>query len=220
MWQRLRAARDYGKKTQAHIAEHIGTVSRGAVAQWEANTPGLRTNPSAVQALQFAQACGVPVEWLLDDTQRIDGLHSYMQSRRASAAPQSHALKEAAAAKAFWSAVQFQAILLNPVLADRFNVPVKLDGLERSAPFLDGKHLAAFAACNEDWRSVLVREVQELLIIEMGVGHTCDKAVFLWSATPMVATKDMTTFAKRLSCTLVFAHDVNDAAQMLATAYK
>lgn len=220
MWQRFRTARQYAKKTQASVAYAIGGITRGAVAQWEANTEVLRTRPTADQVMAFAQACGIPVSWLLDDTESCEGLYSYMQTHKAAAdatARPNASAREEVQGKAFWSAVHYGAILANPKLVDRFNVKIeRLIDADVRAQFLDGNHLASFTADSADWRAVLVREVAGLLLIEKALGFPCKKAVFIWSPVEATTTKEMALFAKHLDTTAILCHDVQAAAKRVA----
>ena len=73
LWQRLRQARRFADLTQADLATRCG-VSRGAVALWEASEPEHRTRPTTDHIVAIAKICGVPLEWLLNDTSDLNAL--------------------------------------------------------------------------------------------------------------------------------------------------
>lgn len=72
-WQRLRQARRYADMTQQDLAERC-EVTRGAVALWEASEPEHRTKPTTEHCITVAKTCGVPLEWLLNDSSDLDSI--------------------------------------------------------------------------------------------------------------------------------------------------
>lgn len=66
LWQRLRQARRFADMTQADLAKRCG-VTRGAVALWESAESEHRTKPSIDHIQVIAEACRVPLDWLLND---------------------------------------------------------------------------------------------------------------------------------------------------------
>lgn len=73
LWQRLRQARRYADLTQTDLAGKCG-VSRGAVALWEAEEPEHRTRPTTDHLIAISKATNVPLEWLLNDTSKLEDL--------------------------------------------------------------------------------------------------------------------------------------------------
>lgn len=71
LWQRLRQARRYAGITQQALAKQCG-VSRAAVALWESAEPEHRTRPTSEHCVAIARACGVPIEWLLNDASDLN----------------------------------------------------------------------------------------------------------------------------------------------------
>jgi transcriptional regulator with XRE-family HTH domain len=219
LWQRFRTARQYARKTQAQVSKDIGNVTRGAMAQWETNRDEIRTIPKGDQIVAFANSCGVPPEWLLDDSQTPEGLYSYMQAWHANrrddqaAAP---AVRSLAAGRAFWAAVQYQAIVLNPALENCFSVPVNVGGATMAAPFLDGKNIASFTSEVRDWRTPLTQEVATLLLLEKALGYRCHKALFVWGPAGLLPMAEVAVFSQRLGTPIVTCTDVGATAQMLA----
>jgi transcriptional regulator with XRE-family HTH domain len=222
LWQRIRAAREYANKmTQDRLGAACSPpVNRAAVAQWEADTEERRTTPKGDKLMMIATATGVPIDWLLDDASNADTLHEHMQRRKdGMAAPViDDAARLARAARAFWSAVRYSAVLKNPLIESRFDVALGIDGVEVVAPFLFGRRLAVFAADTGDWKAVVAREVGALLTLEKLAGHECEKALLIWSASSAsrATLEAERKFGQRLGVGIMSVSDVEAAAKLLA----
>lgn len=216
LWQRLRAARDYGKKTQLDIARGLG-LTRGAVALWEARGPEIRTNPTADQIMAVAAMTGVPADYILDDNQRPDDVFSFMQHRKdvVDSTPTPKAQQASAQGAAFWSAVKYEALRKNAGLSRCFDQPVQLHHTELRAGYLQGKTLAQFVANGGDFRDLLVQEVKNMLIIELALGRRCTKSVFIWSPdeTPPAKLAPLMALGKTLDVQVKVCHDPIKAAR-------
>jgi len=66
MWQRIKAAREFAGLTQKDLAEVCG-VSRPAVSLWERSVDRDGVSPLVKNVHLIASACGVPVDFLLND---------------------------------------------------------------------------------------------------------------------------------------------------------
>lgn len=73
LWQRLRQARKYADLTQQDLADAC-SVTRGAVALWEAAEPEHRTKPTTDHLITVSKVTGVPLEWLLNDTSDLNAI--------------------------------------------------------------------------------------------------------------------------------------------------
>jgi transcriptional regulator with XRE-family HTH domain len=63
---KIRAARLAAGFTQDKVAKELG-ITRGAITQWEAKDPDKSTTPGMDSLRKFAEVCGVPFTWLIDD---------------------------------------------------------------------------------------------------------------------------------------------------------
>lgn len=77
LWQRIAAARKYGRKTQSDVAaamaaEFGGSFTRNAVSLWESPNPDVRTTPSLEQLKVLSHETGVDILWLVTDGESLD----------------------------------------------------------------------------------------------------------------------------------------------------
>lgn len=184
LWQRIRAARAYGKKTAEQVAVACG-VTRPAVSLWESRMPENRSQPSTQHLVEIARLCGVSPQYLLDDSATTEDIYTYgtVESIRSPRPEMGVAERQARAGRAFWSAVRFQIISERPEMEDCFDVPVVVAGVPMTIDFLCGDNLVYFGQPTVS-NDGLAREVGHLLVLERAAGHPYRKHLFRWSATP------------------------------------
>jgi transcriptional regulator with XRE-family HTH domain len=192
LWQRLRAARHFGKKTQDQIAIAAG-VSRPAIALWESVKADIRTMPSADQIMVFARECGVSPQFLLDNSADPESVYTYGSSEQirtpvATATAEQQLDRQA---RAFWSAVKFAAIVEAPGLEGCFDIEVDVLGSPMRVGFLHGPHLVMLTAAHSgvSGNSTLARGIGDMLTVERSLGHPYVKHAFLWSPTTTPAPR-------------------------------
>jgi transcriptional regulator with XRE-family HTH domain len=66
-------ARKAAGMTQAQLADRLG-LTRGAVTLWESSNPETRSSPSIAMLRKFSETVGVPIFWLIDESQGKDDL--------------------------------------------------------------------------------------------------------------------------------------------------
>jgi transcriptional regulator with XRE-family HTH domain len=181
LWQRIRAARAYGKKTADQVAKACG-VTRPAVSLWESKMPSNRAVPTTPHLVEIAKLCGVSPQFLLDDSVSPDDVYTYgtVDAIRSPPAVLSEVDKLGRTSKAFWSAVKFAVVSERPELDDAFDVPLTVAGVTLTVSFLHGQDLIVFGmpgVSNEG----LSREVGHLLVLERAAGHPYRKRLFRWS---------------------------------------
>lgn len=216
--QRIRAARMYANKTQDAIAEAlVPAISRAAVAYWEAVDPEKRSLPSPTQLMQVAKMCRVPIEWLMDDSQSVDGLYAYMQEqeRRLSAGTQPLDARHEAGQRAFWSAVEHTVLGENIKLSGRFNVPVRQGGVELVAGFWNGKTLAGFVNVRSDWKHDVARECGQLLLVEKLIGRPHAKALIVFVQAELPEQREAAEYGRALDIDVRTVSTVEQAARVL-----
>lgn len=86
LWQRLRAARRYAGLRQEDVRQVCG-VTRSAVAQWEAEDPDKRTQPSIDQIKAIAKLTKLPLDFLLNDNADPDDVWRMGTFNKAAATP-------------------------------------------------------------------------------------------------------------------------------------
>lgn len=178
IWQRIRAARRYGRKTQEQVAQTMG-ITRSAVAFWEAVQPRLRTQPTADQVMKLAILCGVSPQFLLDDNAMPDDVYNYgsVDQIRSPTAPRSEHEDDDRRTQAFWAAVRFGVIAERPAYADHFDVPVLVGSDTLNIPFTHGKTIVQFAGPARSTMS-FSRQIGDLLVMERAAGHPYQKHLF------------------------------------------
>lgn len=150
LWQRLRQARRYADLTQADIAKRCG-VTRGAVALWESAQDQHRSKPSIDHVQVIAQACRVPLDWLLNDASDLNDIWrltgEFQQGETPDSQPSRAQIRRSAAAAAALTQQQHHGQLVDFrygddlfVFAHPSQVTDKLEQLARE-PGTVRKHL-------------------------------------------------------------------------------
>lgn len=189
LYQRLRAARLHANKKQIEIAKFIG-VTRPTVSMWEAPNPDIRSRPSIEKVRKYAECCGVPLTFLMDDSAHPDDLWrkpGSMASVTPSAnpeqvmAPARHALLGMdRKAQNFWSAVEYMVTSKNAALDGCFMPLMEVAGM---APpdFMHGGHAAMFCSNVAERRSFVVAATGALLLLEQTRKVQFNKHLLVWA---------------------------------------
>ena len=220
LWQRLRAARSFGDKTQMEVSKGLG-VSRPTVSLWESRDPAIRTNPSAQQVMGYATVCGVPAQFLVDDAADPDDVYKYggkFGSKNDAVAPLSTEEAERRRAKAFWSAVEFKCVSDTPSLIGAFEVAIPSNSIKLRAGFLHIKNVAVFTApVGREESDVLESATACLLLYERALGRTMNKHLMVYTRSGTFNIDDSAAYERQFGITLSAFNDVDRAAAHLST---
>lgn len=182
LWQRLRAARHHADLRQEDIAK-VCSVSRGAVAQWESAKPENRNNPSVAQLSLLADATGVPVTWLMDNTADPGDL---VRLGRTPAAPaplrpalvpvpsEPAAMPIARQLEAFRLATAYEVLLQQPTAAAYFDPEATALPLPAQVGYCSGHTVAQFV------QQPTAETLGAMLVMERAAGAPLRKLFLIW----------------------------------------
>lgn len=218
LWQRLRAARAFGEKTQADIAKAV-KVSRPTVSLWESRDSRIRTNPSAEQVMLVARECNVPAQYLVDDQASPDDVWTYP---RASGAPSSRTPSadesEERQGRAFWSAVEFRLISEQPGLAECFDQRIDVTSIELKSDFIHGRNVVSFTTpAGRSDSATLFEATSKMLMVERATGRTLQKHVLIYARTGTFNIDGKGVFERAFGVTLKSFNDIEKAVEYLRT---
>ena len=188
--QRLEAARIHAGLTHDQVSKIVG-VSRSGYGQWVNRDESRRVNPPAFKLKLFADACKVPVDWLMSDDSDPADLHHLRAQEpapRFTIVPKVVAPPAARLAENFWRAVEYAVVSEQPELAESFGPQVVPQPLELQADCLAGRQLVGFASdCD---RATVMQRLGVLLLVERASRKACEKTVLVWDRTGAAAGHD------------------------------
>lgn len=218
LWQRLRAARAKARMTQLQVSKRMN-LSRGAIAQWEANDVGYRTQPSASQVQALAELYQVPAAYLLDDTAHADDVWGTMG--RPGVAPNGTD-NDAALAAAFWAAVRYGLLVRHPEAAVAFDVSYARGGLTATVAFSNGRHMVSAShlppsvAAGDKIRA----EVSALLWAEKLSGKNQGKHLLLFGSPACLGDLDVAAMTRATTVTIRCFSSVDKAVEYMAALFE
>jgi transcriptional regulator with XRE-family HTH domain len=221
--ERLKAARDYSKRTQLDVAKEVGK-SRATIALWESTNAAIRTRPNAEQVMAFARACGVPAELLVDDTTPVSAILLYRpgKARRGAQAVLPLATAESSArdgrGKLFWSTVQLQVTEAHPELRNAFDVLVERQGCSARVPFMHRRSAAWLLVLHgQDKAAFLAEHVPAVLFGEAVTGRKLTKHLLVLADADTPDADGVVIDDDALGCRLVTFTNWQTAADALAS---
>lgn len=153
LWQRLREMRKFADKTQADMAK-IANVTRSGYAFWENADPTQRTLPNVDQIRAVAQACGVPVSWLLDDNSEVSDLWRGTAIKVAEAPAPAYTQAPPPSDRAqqrFWAAVEYIVTSKDPARENAWTRAARAGAVEMTLDYQYNDSAAVFSrSANEE----------------------------------------------------------------------
>lgn len=190
--QRLEAARINAGLTHEQISKIVG-VSRSGYGQWVNKDETRRVNPPAFKLKLFADACKVPVDWLMSDESDpadLRQLTSLPESRSRFTVVVKPQPTAARLPENFWRAVEYRVVSEQPELAEAFGPEVAPEPLDLNADCLHGRRLVGFAPdCD---RPTVLAKLGALLMIERASRKACEKTLLVWDRNGTAAAQDPT----------------------------
>lgn len=190
--QRLEAARINAGLTHDQVSKIVG-VSRSGYGQWVNKDEARRVNPPAFKLKLFADACKVPVDWLMSDDSDPAELHLVRGEEprpRFTIVPKPTVAPAARLAENFWRAVEYRVVSEQPELAEAFGQSVVPEPLALTADCLHGRQLVSFSP--DCGKPTVMAKLGALLMIERASRKACDKTVLVWDRTGNTAAQDDT----------------------------
>lgn len=188
--QRLEAARINAGLTHDQVSKIVG-VSRSGYGQWVNKDEARRVNPPAFKLKLFADACKVPVDWLMsDDSDPADlvQMRDPEPRPRFTIVPKQTQPPAARLAENFWRAVEYQVVSEQPELAEAFGQGIAPEPLSLTADCMHGRQLVSFSPdCD---KPTVMAKLGAMLMIERASRRACDKTVLVWCREGHPDTRD------------------------------